>query len=128
MNDALLILVNIELSKGLSFDNERGGNNMREWFKRLQIKGFVAGVLVTIILSGTLFVAANTGGVMREVFYDVNIVVNGVPQNFPEDMTPFITGGRTFLPVRGIAEVFDMPVEWDGETSTVYIGQRPQVQ
>lgn len=87
-------------------------------------KGFVAGFLLCAMLSATI-VWANTGGAMREVFYGVNIVVNGAPQNFPDDMTPFITGGRTFLPVRGIAEVFDVPVEWYGPTQTVYIGAIP---
>ena len=98
---------------------------MRKWLKKLQIKGFVAGVLFTAMLSGTLLVVANPGGVMRELFYGVNIVVNGVPQNFPDDMAPFITGGRTFLPVRGIADVFDVPTDWDGATRTVYIGTMP---
>jgi len=88
------------------------------------VKGFVAGVLMTVMATATL-VWANAGGVMREVFYGVNIVVNGVPQDFSDDMTPFITGGRTFLPVRGIAEVFDVPVDWHGPTQTVYIGTIP---
>jgi len=98
---------------------------MKKWLKKLQIKGFVAGVLFSVMLSGTVLVVANPGGVMREVFYGVNIVVDGVPQNFPSDMTPFITGGRTFLPVRGVADVFDVPVDWNGSTRTVYIGTIP---
>ena len=95
---------------------------MREWLKRLQIKGFVAGVLVTVMLSGTLLVVASQGGVMREIFYGVGIVVNGQRWNPPADMVPFIADGRTFLPVRGIAELLDVPVEWHGPTQTVYIG------
>ena len=89
------------------------------------IKGFVAGILMTIMVTATL-VYANPGGVMREVFYGVNIVVNGGLQNFPDDMTPFISGGRTFLPVRGISEALGVPVEWYGPTQTVYIGTIPQ--
>ena len=91
---------------------------------KIHTKGFVAGFLMCAMLSATI-VWANPGGVMREVFYGVNIVVNGVPQNFSADMTPFISDGRTFLPVRGIAEVFDVPVEWYGSTQTVYIGTIP---
>jgi hypothetical protein len=68
---------------------------------------------------------ANPGGVMREVFYDVNIVVNGTAWNPPADMVPFISQGRTFLPVRGIAELFDVPVDWDGSTMTVFVGTVP---
>ena len=70
-------------------------------------KGFIAGVLMTIMVTATI-VWANPGGIMREIFYGVNIVVNGTPQNFPDDMTPFISGSRTFLPVRDIADIFDV--------------------
>ena len=97
---------------------------MRKFLHKFQAKSFVSGFLIATMLSATL-VWANTGGVWREVFYGVNVVVDGVPQNFPADMMPFITEGRTFLPVRGIADVFDVPVEWYGPTRTVYIGTIP---
>jgi len=91
-----------------------------------KIKGMVIGFVLCLTLSASVFVAANTGGVMREVFYGVNITVNGEPWNPPADMTPFISGGRTFIPVRGIAELFDVPIDWYGPTSTVYIGTIPR--
>ena len=91
---------------------------------RKTLKGYIAGVL-TMILLATTIVWANPGGVMREVFYDVNVVVNGTAWNPPADMMPFISGGRTFLPVRGIAELLDVPVDWDGATRTVFIGTTP---
>jgi hypothetical protein len=87
-------------------------------------KGFVVGVLMMALLTPVVL-AANPGGVMREVFYDVNIVVNGTAWSPPADMVPFISQGRTFLPVRGIAELFDVPVDWDGATMTVFIGTVP---
>jgi len=90
-----------------------------------RLKGFVIGVLVMAILTTTVVVMANTG-VARTVFYGVNIVVNGVAWNPPADQRPFISDGRTFLPVRGIAEVLGEQVEWDGTTQTVYIGNIPR--
>ncbi|MCL2674221.1 MAG: copper amine oxidase N-terminal domain-containing protein, partial [Defluviitaleaceae bacterium] len=90
-----------------------------------RLKGFAAGVLVTVLFSGTLMVSANTSSVIREVFYGVNIVINGNQWNPPADMTPFIADGRTFLSVRGIAQALDVPVDWDGSTRTVYIGHIP---
>lgn len=87
------------------------------------MKAYVAGFLTCLMVTAT-FVWANPGGVMLEVFYGVRVVVDGVEMDFSEDMQPFITGNRTFLPVRGIAEALDIPVEWDGDTATVYIGQR----
>jgi hypothetical protein len=91
---------------------------------RKTIKGYIAGILTMAMVSATV-VWANPGGVMREVFYDVNIVVSGTAWNPPADMTPFISQGRTFLPVRGIAELFDVPVDWDGSTMTVFVGTVP---
>lgn len=37
------------------------------------------------------------------------------------DQSPFIKEGRTFVPVRYIAELFDCEVEWDDSSSTVNI-------
>jgi len=98
---------------------------MKNWLKKLEIKGFIVGVLITVMFSGTILVSANTGGVMREVFYGVNIVINGNQWIPPADMTPFITDGRAFLPVRGISEALGVPVAWDGATSTVFLGTQP---
>jgi len=97
---------------------------MKEKLKKLEIKGFIAGVVLTLMLTASL-VWANTGTI-REVFYGVNIVINGNQWNPPSDMVPFITEGRTFLPVRGIADVLGVPVDWHGPTGTVYVGTVPQ--
>ena len=91
---------------------------------KTKLKAYTAGFLTCLMIISTVAWAA-TGGVMREVFYGVRVVVNGIEQNFAEDMQPFITGGRTFLPVRGIADALDLPVDWDEDTYTVYIGRRP---
>jgi len=90
-----------------------------------RIKGIVMGFILSTVLSASFIVLANTNGVMREVFYGVRVVVDGVPQNFDYDMRPFLTGGRAFLPVRGIADALGLDVDWDGSTQTVYIGGRP---
>jgi len=103
----------------------KGDGQMKKSAKKPQIKGFVAGVLLATMLFSTALVAASQSGVMREAFYGVNIVINGNEWNPPSDMTPFISDGRTFLPVRGIAETLGIPVDWDGATSTVYVGTIP---
>jgi len=94
---------------------------MQKFLKRFQIRGFAVGFLVCALLSGTL-VWANTGGTMRELFYGVNIVVNGRPLQADGIDSPFILEGRTFLPVRLVSEALDVPVDWDGSTRTVYLG------
>jgi len=88
-------------------------------------KGYVAGLLTGFLLFSTVMALANASGTMREIFFGINVVVDGVPQDFEYDMRPFITEGRTFLPVRGIADALGLPVHWEGSTQTVYIGNRP---
>jgi hypothetical protein len=87
-------------------------------------KGFVLGVLLTVLLSATVTVLASAG-VMDVVFNVNHIVVNGNRLNLSEAERPFTSGGRTFLPARAIAEALGQSVSWDGNTGTVYIN--PQV-
>lgn len=48
----------------------------------------------------------------------------------PKDVTgtivePFIYQGTTYLPVRAVGEAIGKKVTWDGETKTVYLGEKP---
>ena len=85
-----------------------------------RLQGVVIGVLMTVLLLGTVTVFAASIRTI-EATYGISVVVNGVRQNFASDMQPFSSGGRTFLPVRGIADALGLDVEWDGSTSTVYL-------
>ena len=89
-----------------------------------RLQGFIAGILIAILLISTLALASPT---IREVFYGVNVTVNGVPQEFADDSQPFISDGRTFLPVRAIAEVLGIDINWNPATQTVYIGEMPEI-
>lgn len=50
---------------------------------------------------------------------DVNVLVNGSP--IQSDFTPYVTKGRTFVPVRELTEGLGAEVNWDGENMTVEI-------
>ncbi|MCL2873374.1 MAG: stalk domain-containing protein [Defluviitaleaceae bacterium] len=93
---------------------------MRERFKKLQVKGFTAVVLTTVILSASL-VWANSGGVMREIFFGVDININGEILQVDDADRPFIMEGRTFLPVRALGDALGVSVDWYGPTQTVYV-------
>jgi len=82
------------------------------------VKCYLAGFLTCVLLLGVVF--ANNG-VMRELFFGVNVTVDGTMHEFDDDMQPFIMDGRTFLPVRGIAEALNASVNWDDSTNTVQI-------
>lgn len=81
-------------------------------------KGVVIGVLVTLLLSGTVLLA---NPATREVVFGVGVSFNGQRVNFDADSQPFIMEGRTFLPVRAIADIAGLDVDFDGATNTVLL-------
>ena len=86
----------------------------------MKLRYFVAGFLMATILSTGVMAFANPE--MRQLVFGVTVVVNGETLELEGIDRPFIMEGRTFLPVAVIAEKLGIPVEWDGETSTVYVG------
>lgn len=91
--------------------------------------------LVTTFLTMCLLcVGANAVGnvttkTLNATFKNIKIVLNGV-QIDPKDASgnivePFVSEGTTYLPVRAIANALGLDVKWDGETSTVYLGDIP---
>jgi|GEM_PF-1169491 len=96
---------------------------MRNWLKRLQIKGFVAGVLVAVLFSGTLLVAANTQTVTRNITYGIGVMLHGELINFSSDSRPFVMDGRTFMPLRALAELLDLPVDFDPAANRAILGR-----
>jgi len=84
------------------------------------IKGYLAGVLTCVMLFGAVFAASPA---VREIFFGVQVSINGEVQNFDDDMQPFIMDGRTFLPVRGIADALGVGVDFDETENMVLLGQ-----
>jgi hypothetical protein len=98
--------------------------------KNLQVKGFIVGTLaMLLLLSGITVFAATRTETINVTFRGIRIIVDGVPTT-PRDgagnvVEPFIWEGTTYLPLRAIANALGQDVSWDGNTSTVYIGERP---
>lgn len=85
------------------------------------IRGFVAGFLVCGLISTTITFGAN--GIMKKIFYGINVIVDGKEMSFANDERPFSMDGRTFLPIRTLSDILGKQVEWDTNTSTIYIGE-----
>lgn len=92
------------------------------------IKSFIAGALVTMVfvMSFNPVLARNLSKSVEVVYRDIKIYVDDKKIN-PSDtngniVEPFIYNGTTYLPVRAIGEAFGKPVEWEGTTSTIYVG------
>lgn len=68
--------------------------------------------LFTIMFAVLMF--ANTATVHAS---EVQIKLDGELVSF--DVTPFIQGGRTMVPIRAIADMLDIDVEWDADNRTI---------
>ena len=87
-----------------------------------KLKYFSAGFLVAIVLS--VAVAAFAVPETRQLFFGVDVVIGEKTLELEGIDKPFILDGRTFLPVSVIAQALDIPIEWDADTQTVYVGIR----
>lgn len=86
--------------------------------KMKAVRFFIAGMLVMALLSGTVVMASPVG---REIIFGVEVEVNGNAVNFSDDSKPFIMEGRTFVPVRAIADKLGFEVDYRSETKTVVV-------
>ena len=57
------------------------------------------------------------------------IIYNNTKQSFADAngkvVYPVVKDGTTYLPIRALCSMLNIPVEWDGTTSTIYLGTRP---
>ncbi|MCL2047936.1 MAG: CAP domain-containing protein [Defluviitaleaceae bacterium] len=73
------------------------------------LRGFIIGVIFALTLTGTV-VGANA--IVREIVYGVAVNFDGRTVQFDDDSRPFIMDGRTFLPVRAVAELTGLSVDY----------------
>lgn len=92
-------------------------------------KGFIAGFVVSALIFGAVASAADVIEKQITVIYpDFTMKFNGVRKAPPEDQRPILIDGRTYVPLRFVAEAMGHPVEFDGAEQTIYVGARPEKQ
>ena len=90
-------------------------------------RGFIAGVLVTLVFTMAFPAFGSVGAKMVKVSYDnIKITLNG-QQITPRDgqgniVEPFIYEGTTYLPIRAVANALGLAVDWDSGNKTVILG------
>ena len=93
---------------------------------KLRLQGILIGAIITaIILTGTALGATVVKN-LEVTYRDIKLVIDGnlvTPKDAVGNVVePFIYNGTTYLPVRAVAEAVGKSVDWDGDTSTVYLG------
>ena len=94
--------------------------------KKKVVSLIVAGGL--LLIGGAVgFAASQIEDVVAQINYGISMKLNGAPYNPTEDdgsaLRPLIYKGRTYLPVAALGKALGVAVKWDGDTSTVLIGE-----
>lgn len=95
-------------------------------------KGFTAGFIAALIFStGSIAAAASVDtGIRAMLMGSIKMKLYGKDFNPQETngtyVKPIGYNGRTYLPVRSLAEALGVPVDWDGVTKTVWIGGKTE--
>ena len=85
-----------------------------------ELRGFLCGVLATILCFGAVAFAAN----YEAVTAGFKVLVNG--KEFTSDPPALVVEGRTYLPLRAIGDALGVPVNWNDELGQAEVGTPPQ--
>lgn len=92
-----------------------------------QWKGFVSGILVALLLVGSIGTAmATVGKKTVEISYNnISVTLDGKSVNLVDvsgnPVEPFMLANTNYLPVRAVAQALGLNVGWDGNTKTVIL-------
>ena len=68
------------------------------------------------LLTGTVANAATGTKNLKAYYNNIKIVYNGTTKSLSSDMEPFIVNDRTYVPLRGIAEILGAGVDYSNNT------------
>lgn len=91
--------------------------------KRKKITKLIVAAICLVAFSASAAFASNVARTITVYYQDIKMYVDGQRVNTSSE--PFIYNGSTYLPVRAISEALGEEVYWDGNTKSVYIGERP---
>lgn len=90
-------------------------------------KSIVAVAVLGMTLTGAagVYAGANLEKISAYLNHSIGIKVDGVVYNTGKKLTPITYQNTTYLPVRSIADVLDVPVQYDAKNNQVLIGSNP---
>lgn len=92
------------------------------------IKVAIAGVACVGIFSVGVFSAPIVKQITATLRPDVKVVVDGSLTTFKNnagvEVYPIMYQGTTYLPLRSVGGLMNKAVDWDGNTQTVYLGEK----
>ena len=77
---------------------------------------------MTLTGAAGVYAGANLEKISAYLNHSIGIKVDGVIYNTGKTLTPITYQNTTYLPVRAIADVLDVPLQYDAKNNQVLIG------
>ncbi|NHN30878.1 peptidylprolyl isomerase [Paenibacillus agricola] len=88
-----------------------------------KVKGLVLGLTIGVMLTGSIAYAS--GSQIEVYFKNIKYMFDGYEKNPTlEQGEGFIYNGTTYVPLRYISETLGKEVQWDGDTETIWVGKK----
>lgn len=87
---------------------------------------FVSGILIGMAIFTSVVFALGTEKEITVNYLPLKFFFSGVEKVPPAGEEGFVYNGRTYVPLRFMAESMGQPVKWQAETSSIYVGAQPQ--
>jgi hypothetical protein len=107
----------------ISCITNRGGGR-RVSHRGAGVRGFILGVVSTLLLTGATAAYAANSTQIKVYFEDLRYMFDGVEKN-PTGAKGFIYEGTTYVPLRFVSEALGKEVTWQEEAKTIHVGQVP---
>lgn len=95
-----------------------------------RISAFLLALMMTLTLTAGVLAVGNREAISAQLWPDITICYNGQERKLQDadgdPCYPIVYRERTYLPIRAVSEMLDIPVDWEGSTQTVLIGTRPE--
>lgn len=92
-----------------------------------KLVALIVGIAMVLSFAVGVYASYNVETIKAFLCYDVDIRLDGKSQRMygaaGGRVYPIIYNGSTYVPLSAIAEMFDTPIEWDGQNRIVYLGQ-----
>lgn len=113
-------------------DNSAVGMVVIMKFKKILMILAAVLIMASGFVLGSAYAGSTTEPVTAYMCYDVGINYNGenvIMKNADGSrIFPIIYGGTTYIPIRPMGNLFGVPVDWDGTTRTVLLGDSAKTQ
>jgi len=102
----------------------------RFMMKEIRLKFSVRSVIVFVLISilALTAVAATPTSIQATLSPDISVKYNGVVQTMTDangsEVYPLVYNGTTYVPIRAVSNILAVPVDWEGSTRTVLLGDK----